>query len=174
VRLGVALAAALAVLVAGIASADSLTPVRLAISAAPVARLRVSLPITVAVSADASVLDDRTAPLRIRVKLASECGGTFAGTTGPVLLDRRLAPQPTTGRPFAGGAHGSGKPSAFGVQTVCVWLEEEGDSRVFASDQFTQVDVSKACTVAAQGYDRRRTAARRRAARRACGLGVRI
>jgi hypothetical protein len=60
------------------------------------------------------------------------------------------------------------------LQTVCVWLEEEGDSRVFASDQFSEVDVSKACTVAAQRYDRRRTAARRRAARRACGLGVRI
>jgi hypothetical protein len=174
VKLGAVLAAAIALLVAGIASADSLTPIRLAISITPVARLRVQLPITVGVTADAAVLDDRTAPLRIRVKLAPECGGTFAGTTGPVLLDRRVTPQPTTGRPFAGGAHGSGKPSAYGLQTICVWLEEEGDSRVFASDQLTQVDVSKACTVAAQRYDQRRTAARRRAARRACGPGVRI
>jgi hypothetical protein len=174
VRPAGALAAALALLVAGTAAADSFTPVRLGIGVAPVARLRVVLPITVGVTADASVLDTRTAPLRIRVKLASECGGTFAGTQGAVLLDRRVTPQPTTGRPFAGRAHGSGKPTAYGVQTVCVWLEEEGDGRVFASDQFTQVNVSKACTVAARRYDRRRTAARRRAARRACGPGVRI
>lgn len=170
----VALCAALAILITGTAAADSFTPVRLTITVAPVARLRVPMPITVAVTADPSVLDTRTAALRIRVKLAAECGGTFAGTAGAVLLDRRVTPQPTTGRPFAGGARGSGKPLAYGIQTVCVWLEEEGDARVFATDQSTLVDVSKTCTVAAQRYDRRRTAARRRAARRACGPGVRI
>jgi hypothetical protein len=161
-------------LVTGTATADGITPVRLSIAVTPVARLHQPLPVTVRVGADSSVLDTRTAPLRIRVKLAAECGGTFAGTRGVVLLDRRVNPQPTTGRAYAGNATGAGRPISYGTQTVCAWLQEEVDDRVFASDQSLQVNVSRACTRAAQRYDRRRSAARRRAARRACGPGVRI
>jgi hypothetical protein len=173
---------------AGIADADSFTPVRLAITVTPVARLHKPLRVTVHVSADAGVLDDRNGPLRMRVKLAAECGGAYEFTSGVVLLDKRISPQPTTGHAYAGAASASGRPASYGVQTVCAWLEDEGDQRVFASDQSIQVDVSRACTRAAARYDaarrrhvtgaaarkrkRRIVAADRRAARRACGPGV--
>jgi hypothetical protein len=184
-------AAALAVLgalPAAFAGADSFTPVRLSIAVTPIARLHKPLHVTVRVTADPGVLDDRSGPLRMRVKLATECGGTYQYTAGTVLLDKRLKPQPSTGHAYSGSVSGFGSPTAYGAQTVCAWLESEGDQRVFASDQSTQVDVSRACTRAANRYDaerrrrvngaaalqrkRRILAAERRAARRACGPGV--
>jgi hypothetical protein len=71
------LAAGAAIAYAAAAAADSFTPVRLAIDVAPVARLHQPLKINVDVTADPSVLDDATGPLRIRVKLAGKCGGSF-------------------------------------------------------------------------------------------------
>jgi hypothetical protein len=182
VRRGPALAAALAagaVLPTSLAGADSFTPVRLAIKIAPVARRHVPLPISVRVSADAGVLDTRTAPLRIRVKLARECGGTYKYTRGTVLLNKQLRPQPKTGKPYSAKVRGSGRPRSFGVMTVCAFLDEEGDQRTFASDQSIQVNVSRACTRAAARYDSARRAGRasgalRRKARRVCGRGVKL
>jgi hypothetical protein len=184
VKLGTAAAGVvvgLATLAQGsVSGADSFTPVRLAVSVSPVARAHVPLPITVRVSADAGALDDRTAPLRVRIKLSSECGGTYQYTSGVVLVDKRLNPQPTTGRAYSGSVKGHGRPSTYGQMTVCTWLEEEGDHRVFAQDSSVTVNVSRACTTAAARYDaaRRRHGsrsvlrARRRRARRACGPGV--
>ena len=162
------------------AGADSFTPVRLAITIAPLARLHQPLKVNVGVSADPSVLDNATGPLRIRVKLAHECGGTFSSTPGVTLLDRQLRPQPTTGRAYDASANGSGRPTHYGAQTVCAFLEESGDNRMFANDTSNDVNVSRRCTAAAATYDaaRRRHArpttltADRRAARRACGPGV--
>jgi hypothetical protein len=139
---------------ASLAGADSITPVQLTVGIAPVARLHRPLELTVSVQADPSVLDTRTAPLRIRAKLATECGGVFADTPGTVLLDKRLSPQPAYGKAYTGTATARGKPSAYGVQSVCVYLEEEGDDRQFATDTSWQVDVSRACTVRAVRYDR--------------------
>jgi hypothetical protein len=162
------------------AAADSFTPVRLHITIAPVARLHKRLAVKVHVTADPGVLDTRTGPLRVRVKLARECGGTYRYTRGDVLLDKRLRPQPTTGRAYSATATGAGKPTRYGEMTVCTWLEEGGDQRVFASSQSVQVDVSKSCTRAAARYDaarrkkqsKQRITADRRRARRACGDGV--
>jgi hypothetical protein len=150
--------AAVAVTVAlgsGLAGADSFNPVRIAITIAPVARLAQPLAITVTVSADAGALDTATAPLRIRAKLADECGGTFDTTPGPMLIDSELNPQPATGQPYRATAHGAGSPTAYGHKTVCAFLEEEGDDRQFANDTVDppMVDVSKPCTLAAARYD---------------------
>jgi hypothetical protein len=174
------IAAAAAACGAVTAGADSFTPVRLAIHVTPVARLHHPLKIKVGVSADPSVLDNATGPLRIRVKLAKECGGSFSTTSGVKLLDKRLNPQPATGRAYAASASGSGKPTRYGQQTVCTFLEDSGDNRMFANDTSSQVNVSRKCTAAAARYDtaRRRHARKsrlrsdRRAARRACGPGV--
>jgi hypothetical protein len=187
-RAAALLAVLLCALPAAFAGADSFTPVRLSIATAPIARLRKPLRVTVHVRADPGLLDDRSGPLRMRVKLATECGGTYQYTTGIALLDKPLRPQPTTGQGYSGSVSGSGRPTAYGLKTVCVWLESERDQRVFASDQSTQVEVSRACTRAANRYDaerrrrairpaarrrkRRLLAADRRAARRACGPGV--
>ena len=171
---------AVAALLAAAAGADSFTPVRLGITIAPVARLHQPLKVSVNVSADPSVLDNATGPLRIRVKLAGECGGTFSTTPGVTLLDQQLSPQPATGRAYDANASGSGRPAHYGEQTVCAFLEESGDNRMFANDTSNQVNVSRKCTAAAATYEaaRRRHArpstlrADRRAARRACGAGV--
>jgi hypothetical protein len=196
-RRAVALGLALAGLMpASLAGADSFTPVRLGLTVTPVARRHVKLPVTVQVSADAGAFDPATAPLRLQVKLASECGGTYQYTPGTVLVDKLLSPQPTKGEPYSATVKGSGKPAAFGTRTVCVFVNEEGDNRTFASDQSTVVDVSRPCTSRARRYDRARRALRRlgrhkhtrqklrrakhkvhrtrRAARRACGPGVKL
>lgn len=182
------LAVLLGALPAAFAGADSFSPVRLSIAVAPVARLHKPLRVTVHLSADPGVLDNRSGALRMRVKLATECSGTYQYTPGIVLLDKRLSPQPSTGHGYSGSVSGSGRPTAYGVRTVCAWLESESDQRVFASDQSTQVDVSRACTRAANRYDserrrpahnaaairrkRRILAADRRVARQTCGPGV--
>jgi hypothetical protein len=164
----------------GVAAADSFTPVSLAIRVAPVARLHQPLAVTVHVTADPGALDSRTAPLRIRVKLAPQCAGSFQFTSGVVLLDKRLDPQPTTEQAYSAVAHGSGRPAGYGTETVCAYLEEEGDDRMFGNDGTLSTDVSKACTTAAAHYDhlrrvrahRARLEAARHTARHACGPGV--
>ena len=150
----------------GLAGADSFNPVRLAITIAPVARLAQPLAITVNVSADAGALDTATAPLRIRAKLADECGGTFDTTPGPVLIDAELNPQPATGQAYQATGRGAGDPTAYGQKTVCAFLEEEGDDRQFANDTVDppMVDVSKPCTLAAGRYDAALQVARAREA----------
>ncbi len=136
---------------------------RLAITIAPVARLSKPLAIAVEVSADPGALDTTTAPLRIRAKLAGECGGTFDTTLGPVLIDAQLNPQPAIGKAYQSTASGSGEPTAYGDQTVCAFLEQGGDNRQFANDTSDppQVDVSKSCTAAAARYDKAETALKR-------------
>jgi hypothetical protein len=153
--LATAIAAAMVALGGGLAGADSFNPVRLAITVAPVARLAQPLAITVNVSADAGALDTATAPLRIRAKLADECGGTFYTTPGPALIDAELSPQPATGQAYQAAGRGAGDPTAYGRKTVCAFLEEEGDDRQFANDTVDPpiVDVSKPCTLAAGRYD---------------------
>jgi hypothetical protein len=153
-RWGVVGAALIAVLCpASPAIADSFTPVRMGVTIAPVARLGAPLHVTIAVSADAGVLDVRQGPMRVGVKLASECGGTFETTPGTTLLSAQLSPQPATGKAYAATASGSGAPSVYGVQTVCVYLQDGEVGRVFASDQSQTVDVSRSCTAAAGRYD---------------------
>jgi hypothetical protein len=196
-RRAIALGLALAGLMpASLAGADSFTPVRLGIAVTPVARRHVKLPITVQVSADPGAFDPATGTLRLQVKLASECGGTYQYTPGTVLVDKPLSPQPAKGEPYSATVKGSGKPPAFGEQTVCVFLNEEADNRTFASDQSTLVNVSRRCTSRAARYDRARRALRRlkrhkhtrqrlkrtkhkvrrtrKAARRACGPAVKL
>ena len=131
-------------LTASLAAADSITPVRLAITIASTGHVGASLPIAVTVSADPGVLDGSEGPLRIEVKLAGECGGDFATTPGTTLLDAQLDPQPTTGKAYAATARGSGLPDATGTQTVCTFLEDADVGRVYANDESDQVQVGPA------------------------------
>ena len=158
------------------ATGDSFTPVALKVSLSPVARLHGPLPIAVTVTADQGVLDTRTGSLRVRAKLSRECGAEFAHTVGTVLLDARLVPQPDPGEQYRGGVKGSGKPSAYGVETVCVFLEDEGASRQFATNTDSVVNVTRKCTAAAARYDGAAAAlaAARAALRHASGAAARI
>ena len=173
-----ALALALCALAPALVGADSFTPVTLSVSVARVARLAQPLRVTVHVGADAGVLDLRDGALVVGVKLAPECGGDYEHTAGTRLLHLAFKAQPDPGEAFAGAVSGFGRPSSYGVQQVCVWLEDS-EQRVFAHDDSSwTVDVSRPCTSAARRYDRaararsRSAAALKRAARRACGPGV--
>jgi hypothetical protein len=155
--MAMAMAIAAAGLTAAPATADSFTPVTLNIAVAPVARLHAPLPITVAITADPGVLDGSEGPLRMQVKLASECGATFQTTPGTTLVNAALDPQPATGKAYKGTVKGSGRPAAYGAQTVCAYLQDTDIGRVYANDESTQVTVSRSCTSAASAYDRART-----------------
>jgi hypothetical protein len=135
------------------AAADSFTPVTLAVTVTPIARLHAPLRVEVGVRADAGVLDTSEGAILIGVKLAGECGGTFETTPGTTLLHRKLTPQPTTGQAYAANATGSGRPTAYGSQTLCVFLEDADVGRVYANDESDQVDVSQPCTLAGARYD---------------------
>jgi hypothetical protein len=150
VALGAALVIALSC--AG-AQADSFSPVTLGIGVTPVARLGAPLRVTVTVHADPGVLDTADGPLRVQVKLASECGANFSTTTGVTLLNAPLNPPPTVGRAYSGGASGSGRPAAYGVRTVCTFLEDSGANRVYANDESVSNSVTAACTSAGRRYD---------------------
>jgi hypothetical protein len=138
---------------AALASADSFTPVRLNIEVAPVARLGAPLKVKVAVTADPSVLDGSEGPMRIEVKLATECGGNFQTTPGVTLMNKQLNPQPAAGQAYSASASGSGRPHAYGQQSVCTFLEDATVGRVYANDESIQVSVSKSCTTAGRRYD---------------------
>ena len=155
-----------------VVAADSFIPVRLSVVVSGVARADRPLPVRVVVSADPAALDARHGPVRAQVRLTrGECGGTYAGTSGPALLNRVLSPQPSPGRPLSASVHGSARVRAYATYTVCAYLTDDFEQFATQTDGQTVV-VSRACTRAAALYDRHRSAARRRTARRACGAGV--
>jgi hypothetical protein len=173
---GAATAAALAVAAfPSAAGADSFNPVRMAITVTPVARLHAKLPVTVTVNADPGALDNRDGPIRVGVKLAPECGANFETTIGPIVLIRTLSPQPDAGRAYQASATGFGRPGAYGVQTLCMFLEVTTTQRVFANDESNTVNVSQPCTAAGTRYDKasRALSRARRQLRHAKGIAKR-
>jgi hypothetical protein len=186
---GGALAPLITLLLPSAVAADSFTPVQIAVQIAPVARLHQPLRTTVTVTADAGALDLRDGAVIAEVKLAQECGGVFSQTPGTTLVDDALTPQPGPGEPYTGSIARSGRPQAYGVMTVCVWIVDANEGRLFANSEDLTIDVSKPCTASAAAYDlaarraRRargasraaaahRAAVARRTAAKACGPGV--
>jgi hypothetical protein len=151
--LALATAVAGCALFAAAAGADSFTPIRMTVNVTPIARAHVPLRTSVTVSADPGALDVAQGAVRIGVKLAVECGGSFETTPGVTLLDAPLTPQPQDGKAYTGMATGSGRPPLFGSQTLCVFVEDSGVGRVFANDESGLVDVSRPCTTDASRYD---------------------
>lgn len=141
------LAAALLVLLpASAAWADNGEAVSISVDVPAVLASGVGFPVHVTVTSDPGAL---TGPLRVRVRAATECGGTFDSTPGAVLLDTPL------------GANGKVARTAlthsFGTFTACAYLEEPGDNRLFAFDDSTTFAVTHPCTT----YSRRVIATRR-------------
>ncbi len=124
-------------------------PVSLSVSMPGTVASNVGFPVRVTVTADPGALDAAGAPLRVRVRTAAECGGTFDSTPGAVLLDEPLA---------AGGrVAGHALTHSFGTFTACAYLEQQGDDRLFAFDDSTSFAVTHPCTT----FTRRAIAARR-------------
>jgi len=120
-------------LAAAIARADSFNPITLRVRVRSHARAHKPLKIRVAVQADPGVLDARSGPIRVRVKLASSlCGADFASTVGRVILDKRLKPQPKVGKAYAAHVKGKARPRLTGTHPLCIFLTD--DYKQFASD----------------------------------------
>ena len=64
------------------------------------------------------------------------------------MIDAELKVQPAAGKAYSATATGKHKPAAYGTFTLCVFLEEEGDNRQFATDTDTTVAVTHGCTSA--------------------------
>ncbi len=105
-----------------------------------------AFPLRVDVAAEAGALDIAAQPLRLRVRFAPECGGSFAGTEGPTAIDRVL-PAPAPGAAYAQSVSVRAKLGAPGPETVCAFLED-ADERQFATDTEATVTVVPPCPAA--------------------------
>ena len=108
-----ALALAAAALGAPAAQADGGEAVRLGVDVPGIVASAASFRTSVHVTADPGALDIRSGALRVRMKAASECGGSFDTTSGPVLVDAQLRPDPPTGAAYDGSRapHSPGAPA---------------------------------------------------------------
>ncbi|HKN93118.1 MAG TPA: hypothetical protein VJU60_02205 [Thermoleophilaceae bacterium] len=125
-------------------------PVSLTVTAPAGVASGVGFPVHVQVASDPGALGAATAPLRVRVKAAGECGASFDSTPGTVLLDAPLGPSQS--------AAGTAVMQSFGTFTACAFLEQQGDDRLFAFDDSTSFAVTHGCTT----YTKRAAAQRRR------------
>ncbi len=138
--------------------------VRLSITVAPVVAAGAAIPVAVAIDADRGALSSRTDHLRLRVRYAAECAGTFAGTPGPVAIDARIPDPATANTTYHATLDGSTAVASLGAYSVCAFLEEEGTGRLFAQDSDTQFQATAGCTAASR--TNARDAAALRAAQR--------
>jgi hypothetical protein len=138
--------------------------VRLTITVAPIVAAGAAIPVTVAVDADRGALSLRGDHLRLRVRYASECAGTFAGTPGPVAIDTQVPDPGTANTTYHATLSGSAAVASLGVYSVCAFLEEQGSGRLFAQDSDTQFRATAGCTAASR-TDARGAAALRAAQR---------
>jgi hypothetical protein len=156
----IAVAAVIALMFACPAFASD-EPVTISVDMPNVVASDLGFPVRVTVTSDPGALG--SAPMRVRVRAATECGGTFDSTPGTVLLDAPLGP--------SGQAAGRASTSSFGSFTACAFLEQQGDNRLFAFDDSTTFAVTHPCTTAARRATATRTSLRkvRRALRHAHG-----
>ncbi len=138
-------------------------PVSLTVTAPAGVASGIGFPVHVQVASDPGALGTATAPLRVRVKAAGECGATFDSTLGTVLVDAPLGP--------SGTAAATAVMHSFGTFTACAFLEQQGDDRLFAFDDSTSFAVTHGCTAFTQraATQRRRLRHLRSAERRAHG-----
>jgi hypothetical protein len=151
--LRVALAACICAAV--VPAAASAEPVSLRVHAPDRAAAHEPFPVRVAVVANAGALDIALQPLRLQVRLAPECGPTFAGTDGPTVIDRKLAPPPVPDNRYDESFKDHARVG-LGTYDVCAFLVEHGDSRQFATSVDTEVAVTERCTKATRKLDRLR------------------
>lgn len=136
---------------AATSSAGLLEPVTIEAAAPEKVAAGSQFKLEVAVEAEAGALAIAVGTPRVQVKLAPECGGSFAGTEGPTALEQTL-PAPGSG---AYKQTVSGKTSVPGPGTyaVCAFLDD-GQDRQFATDTEEEVTVlsgsaaARLCTAA--------------------------
>jgi hypothetical protein len=144
-------AAALLVPAASAAAANGpalLEPVAITATAPQSAVVGSPFQLAVAVEAEPDALGIAAAPIRVRVKLALECGGSFVGTAGPTAFEATL-PTPIPAGPYSQTFSGQVTVSTTGTETVCAFLED-AQERQFATDTEAQVSVFASPTAVRQ------------------------
>lgn len=132
-------------IVAATAGAALLEPVTIT-ATAPGPQVSAGTPfkLEVAVEAEAGALAIAAPPLRVRVKLAPECGGSFAGTAGPAAFEGTL-PAPGAG-PYKQLVSGKATAASPGTDVICAFLEDATE-RQFATDTEEEITVLAAGAV---------------------------
>ena len=136
------------------AAADFGEPVSVTATAPAAVVANVGFPLRVAVAAEPGALDIAAQPLRLRVRMQPECGGSFAGTEGPTVIDRVL-PAPAAGAAYASNVSVDVKLRELGPETVCAFLED-ADERQFATDTEATLVVGPGCAAAKRNLSRLR------------------
>jgi hypothetical protein len=125
--------------VGGTAEAALLEPVSVTATAPETAAAGTPFKLEVTVEAEAGALDIAAAPLKLGVKLAPECGGSFVGTAGPAALEQIL-PNPTPGAAYSRKVTGQVSAAATGTNVICAFLQDSQE-RQFATDTEAEVSV---------------------------------
>ncbi len=120
-------------------------PVTIDVKAPGVVARAHNFSVTVKVTADAGALDIAPQPLRLHVLLASECGGSFAGTTGTKVMDRPL-PAPVAGSAYSYTAKGRSALPNIGTRIVCVFVSDADERQYATSTGDSTVAATKSCT----------------------------
>lgn len=151
----VALAALLLLPAAG-GARQSEDPVLITVTAPQVVAARTYFKVRFRVTADADALGIANGQVRLRGRLEPECGGSYAGTMGPKVIDKPV-PGPAAGAPLTFKTKGRSRVKKFGAQTVCAFVED-ADGRQYATSTELAVVVSKPCTAASRRLTRLRRA----------------
>lgn len=130
------------------AAADLIEPVSVTATAPPLVAAKLPFQLEVQVDAEPGALDIAAQPLRLRVRFAPECGGSFAGTEGPTAIDRVL-PAPSPGAAYADRVAAKVKLADQGPETVCAFLEDD-EERQFATDTEETLLVGPGCATASR------------------------
>lgn len=127
-------------IVAATAGAALIEPVTIT-ATAPEPQLVAGTPfkLEIAVEAEPGALAIVAQPLRVRVKLAPECGGSFIGTPGPAAFEQGL-PAPAAGAAYKQLVTGKVTAAGPGPEVVCAFLEDATE-RQFATDTEEEVTV---------------------------------
>jgi hypothetical protein len=147
-------------LAAALPAAAAAEPISLRVHAPARAAAHSAFAVRVAVVANAGALNIAAKPLRLQVRLAPECGATFAGTGGAKVMNRKLKPPPVPDVRYHEDFTGHGR-AKLGSYSLCAFLVQAGDARQFATSIDTPVDVTKRCTKATRKLDRLRGKLRR-------------
>jgi hypothetical protein len=119
-------------------------PVAIDVKAPAAVALKEAFKLRVVVAAEAGALDIAAQPIRLRVRLARACGGSFAGTRGPTAVDRVLR-APVAGAAYRATVRTRSRLRHFGAVTVCAFIEDVQE-RQFATSTEVRVKATRACT----------------------------
>jgi hypothetical protein len=120
-RVVVVLGVALALVAPAAATGDAIDPINMVVTAPAAVKPGAPIAVSVVVDADPGALDPRAGAIHLGVRLATECGGSYATTPADVtpIDDVALNPQPAAGTTYRAAAKGTAAaPGKDGDLTV--------------------------------------------------------